>query len=106
MAVDRKWSWSSSPFEGPSKKSDENALKQIIFHDAAIAAKKFAFPLDTDYPIWYDRFHPLRGIAESNFEIVYGTSATGKSQRQIVKECFDLIRGKAGKAHDWLNRTM
>src|ERR1700722_10839434 len=101
MAVDRKWTWSSSPFAGPSKKNDENALKQIIFHDAAIAAKKLAFPSDTDYPIWYDRFHPLRGTAESNFEIVYGTSATGKSQRQIVKECFDLIKGKAGKAHDW-----
>jgi hypothetical protein len=105
MAEDRNWFSSMSPFVGPAEKNDENAIKQIIYHDAALAQYIESFPLDTDYPIWYARFHPLRVIAENNFNFVYGAVGTGKSQREIVTAGLLAIKGKEGKANDWYNRT-
>jgi hypothetical protein len=61
--------------------------------------------LDTDYPIWYARFHPLRVAAEEDYTIRYSTEATQVGNTAIVGTGLKGIGGRYGKARDWYNRT-
>ncbi len=105
MAAGKYWSWSSDPFDGPAENSDENGMKQILFHDAAIKANMELYPLDLDFPIWYNRFHPLRIAAEAEYTIVYSIEGTGKSQTEIITRRLKGLKGKNGKGRDWYNRV-
>jgi hypothetical protein len=106
MAADRKWLFSDNPFINAAKGSDENGMKQIIFHDAALLAYKNAFPLDPDYPVWYARYHPLALTASQNYTLYYSVEGIQVSQGEIVDTRIKNIKGKAGKARDWYNRVM
>ena len=105
MSIDRSWPPANDPFEGPAADSDENGMKQIIFHDAAIAARLAIDPLDPLCVILQPRYHPLRVLAEADYTLAYGAESLQISQGQIVDAAIKAVQGKSGKAHDWLNRV-
>jgi hypothetical protein len=104
MAKDKKWLFALNTFIS-SARSDEDALKQIIFHDASLKAYIGAFPADVDYPIWYARFHPLRQTAEGNYTNFYSIEAAQMGQTENVDLQLAGVMGAKGKARDWYNRT-
>lgn len=105
MSEDRSWYPANDPFGPPAENSDENGMKQIIFHDAAIDARLAIDPLDALCLIMKPRFHPLRVLAEADYTLAYSALDSQMAQREIVDTIIKSIKGEKGKAHDWLNRV-
>ena len=105
MAIDFKWLYSTNPFITAAIESDENAMKQIFFHDAALKSYKDAYPSDTDYSAWYDRFHPLCTDTDTKYNGFYNIEDSQVSKTLGVDVSLKGIKGKEGKARDWYNRT-
>ena len=105
MSVIRRWLHALNPFKTAAKKSDENGMRQIVFHDAVLAARVAAFSADTDYPIWYSRFHPLATDAAAKYAAYYGAQSAQEGQTTTLDIRIANIQGQTGKAHDWFNRT-
>lgn len=104
MSLFRKWLHALNPFKTAAKRSDENGMRQIVFHDAVLASRVALFPTDTDYPIWYNRFHPLAVDANTKYSAYYGVQSTQEGQTTSLDTRIANIQGKTGKAHDWYNR--
>ena len=104
MALDRRWLFSSNPFIVAARDSDENAMKQIFFHDAALKSWKDAYSTDTDYSAWYTRFHTLRDAAELKYNAYDNIEAAQEGLTVNVNDRLKAIKGKRGKARDWYNR--
>jgi len=53
------WSFARNQFLISTKKSYRKALKLSLAHDKFLLKKKTDFPLDPDWGLLYDRYHPL-----------------------------------------------
>jgi hypothetical protein len=105
MSLLRRWFGALSSFVKPAKNSNENGMRQIFYHDSALKAYMDAYPLDTDYPIWYARFHPLAVAANTNYTTYYSVEGAQEGKTDGLKIRLSNIQGKEGKARDWYNRT-
>ena len=105
MADNRKWPYASNQFANVAAKSDENGMKQILFHDTLLKSYKDSFPADTDYSDWYTRFNPLRIDAESKYTAYYTQESAQEGKTENVDLKLKAIKGKYGMARDWYNRV-
>lgn len=105
MSLIRRWLGALSSFLTPAKKSDENGMRQIFYHDTALKAHMDAYPLDTDYPIWYNRFHPLMQDADAKYSAYYSVESVQEGKTDALSIRLSNIQGATGKARDWYNRT-
>ncbi len=105
MSVIRRWLLALNTFRIVAKNSDENGMKQIIYHDAALKALVDAYGADTDYPVWYNRFHPLKEDANTKYNAYYTIQGAQEGKTVNVNAHIKGIQGELGLAHDWFNRT-
>jgi hypothetical protein len=105
MSVLVRWLFALNTFKRAAARSDENGMKQILYHDAALKALVDGYPADTDYPVWYNRFHPLKEDANTKYSAYYTVQSAQEGKTVNVNLRLKGIKGKVGMAHDWFNRT-
>jgi hypothetical protein len=105
MSIIKKWLHSTNPFRRAAARSDENGMKQILYHDAALKALLDANPADADYILWYNRFHPLKEDSNTKYSAFYSVQGAQEGKTVNVNLRLKAIKGQLGLAHNWFDRT-
>src|ERR1035437_4448269 len=105
MATKDKLKFGENQFLTATRGSHDKAVKLLTFHVAVLQQMVIDFPLDTDYPVWLARTITLRNTAVTEYNNYYSVEAAQTGETKTVALGLKNIKGKAGKARDWYNRT-
>jgi hypothetical protein len=100
-----KLKYSSNEFLSQTTDSNDKAVKLITYHLSMLKVLHVANPLDADYTMMYDRTLIVSNDAETKFYNEESVMAGQTGQTKAVKIELTGIKGSAGKARDWYNRT-
>src|ERR1035437_304881 len=105
MATKDKLKFGENQFLTATRTSHDKAVKLITFYVAVLQQMIIDFPLDTDYPVWLACTITLMNTMVTEYNNYYSVEAAQTGETKAVVLGLKNIKGKAGKARDWYNRT-
>lgn len=97
------WQYILNPFFNSTKNSFRKAMIMSTYHDAALKQKTLDFPLDTDWTLLYDRYHPLHLAFKAAYNAWISSGGTLRAFTLTLKQLFKMIPGKLDL---WISMTI
>ena len=97
------WQYILNPFFRSTKSNYMKAMLMSVYHDAALKQKILDFPLDLDWVMLYDRYHPLHLAFQAAYNAWVSSGGTLRGFTLTLKQLFKMIPAKLDL---WISMTI
>ena len=99
----KPWQYIINQFLNSTKRNYKKALALSTYHDAALLQKTIDFPLDTDWTLLYERYHPLHVAFKAAYNAWVSSGGTLRGFTLTLKQLFKLMPAKLDL---WISLTI